>query len=147
MRQYHWHSKVPIFKAAFTIFLFCALFCKCTKSPVLYPNDHFLAVGKDQADTDIRICIELAEQRGVSSDQNRKVAKSTAMGAGAGAAGGAVGGAIGGNVGAGAATGAASGAAVGLFSGILGAGDPSPAYKAFVNKCLSEKGYEPIGWE
>jgi len=54
--------------------------------------------------------------------------------------------AISGNVGGGIATGAASGAAVGLFFGLFKAFEPSAAYKNFVNECLIEKGYKPVGW-
>jgi hypothetical protein len=25
--------------------------------------------------------------------------------------------------------------------------DPAPVYRAYVNRCLAEQGYEPIGWE
>jgi len=119
----------------------------CSKKPVLYPNDHLLNVGKEQADTDIRKCMEMAEEYGVKPQQGEKVAKSTAVGAGGGAVAGAVGGAISGNLGTGVAAGAASGAAVGLFYGLFQAAEPSGLYKNFVNRCLSEKGYEPVGWD
>lgn len=88
----------------------------------------------------------MAEEYGVKTRQGDKVAKSTAGGAAGGAVGGAVGGAISGNVGGGIATGAASGAAVGLFYGLFQASEPSATYKSFVNECLSEKGYKPVGW-
>jgi len=119
----------------------------CSKTPVLYPNEHLVNVGKQQADADIRKCMEMAEEYGVKSKQGEKIAKDTAIGAGGGVIGGAVGGAISGNLGTGVAAGAASGAAVGLFYGLFQASEPSPAYKNFVNKCLGEKGYEPIAWE
>ena len=96
---------------------------------------------------DIRKCMEMAEEYGVKNQQGDKLAKGTVGGAAGGAVGGAVGGAISGNVGRGIATGAASGAAVGLFYGLFSASEPSVAYRVFVNKCLSEKGYEPVGWE
>jgi len=134
-------------KTALLMVVLWALISGCSKSPVLYPNNHLLDVGKAQADADIRKCMEMAEEYGVKPQQGEKVAKSTAIGAGGGAVGGAVGGAISGNFGGGVATGAATGAAAGLFYGLLQAAEPSPAYKTFVNKCLSEKGYEPIGWE
>jgi outer membrane lipoprotein SlyB len=136
-----------VIKAVLPMLLLCTPVPGCSKSPVLYPNDHLNNVGKAQADSDIRECMEMAEKHNLKSQQGEKVAKSTAIGAGGGAVGGAVGGAISGNVGRGVATGAASGAAVGLFYGLFKAAEPSPTYKAFVNKCLSDKGYEPIGWE
>ncbi len=115
----------------------------CSKKPVLYPNETLKDAGREKADADIRECMKMAEGYGVQSRQGEKAVKGTA----GGAAGGAVGGAISGNVGRGIATGAASGAAVGLFYGLFSASEPSAAYKSFVNKCLREKGYEPVGWE
>ena len=80
----------------------------------------------------------------------RDVAGSTAIGAGTGAAIGAVGGAVTGNAGQGAALGAATGGTAGLLHGIFGAfqsRDPDPVYANFVDRCLRERGYDPIGWK
>ena len=63
-----------------------------------------------------------------------------------GAAGGAVGGAIVGAAGTGAAIGAASGAVTGLLAALFRRPTPSPAYTAFVDRCLQERGYETTGW-
>lgn len=126
---------------------FWTLTTACSKRPVLYPNAHLMEVGREQADADIRKCMEMAEAYGVRPQQDDKVARSTAGGAAGGAVGGAVGGAISGNVGGGIATGIASGAAAGLFYGLFSASEPSDAYKNFVDKCLREKGYEPVGWD
>jgi hypothetical protein len=43
--------------------------------------------------------------------------------------------------------GAAGGAAAGLVTGAIKASRPSPIYKTFVNRCLTNKGYDPIGWQ
>ncbi len=134
-------------KAALLMVALFGLLPGCSQKPVLYPNGYLVNVGREQADADIRKCMEMAEEYGVTPQQGDKVVKSTAGGAAAGAVGGVVGGAISGNVGGGVATGAASGAAVGLFYGLFRASEPSAAYKIFVNKCLSEKGYEPVGWD
>ena len=134
-------------KGALLLILLSVFLQGCAKRPVLYPNDHLTNVGRQQAEMDIRQCMEIAEENGVDPNQNEKIAKSTAMGAGGGAVGGAVGGAISGNFGGGVATGAATGAAAGLFYGLFQAAEPSPAYKTFVNKCLIDKGYEPVGWQ
>ena len=67
-----------------------------------------------------------------------------------GAATGAVGGAIAGNPGEGAAIGAASGATAGLLSGVFdswSAREVDPVYANFVDRCLRDRGYEPIGWK
>jgi outer membrane lipoprotein SlyB len=114
--------------------------------PVLYPNEHLKSVGKDQAQRDIADCDRLAAEY-VKSDAGKTVAKNTA---GAGAAGTVVGGAAGsvtGHLGRGAAVGAAAGAAAGLVRGVSKASEPSPLHKRYVEKCLRERGYEPLGWE
>jgi hypothetical protein len=117
--------------------------------PVLYPNAHFQEVGKDLADEDVAACEALAEDYVSKSNAGGKVAGQTAVGGAIGAAGGAVGGAIAGNVGIGAAIGAAVGATQGFLQGLFGASrsEPSPAYQNFVNRCLKERGYEPMGWD
>jgi outer membrane lipoprotein SlyB len=114
--------------------------------PVLYPNAHLKQVGEAQAQTDIAECMRMAEAY-VKSNPEAKVVGSTAAGAGAGAAVGGAMGAVTGNLGRGAAVGAAGGAVAGIIRGASRASQPSPTYKNFVNRCLREKGYEPIGWE
>jgi len=122
------------------------LLAGCASGPVLYPNAHLQRVGQEQAERDIAACREQAEIY-VKSDEAKKIAKSTAIG---GAGGAVVGGAVGavrGSFGADLGVGAAAGAAAGLVGGIVKASAPSPLYKSFVNRCLSGKGYEVIGWE
>ena len=117
--------------------------------PVLYPNAHLQEVGKGLADEDVAACEVLAEDYVSKSNVGEKVAGQTAVGGAIGAAGGAVGGAIAGNVGIGAAIGAAVGATQGFLQGLFGASrsEPNPAYRNFVNRCLKERGYEPMGWD
>ena len=114
--------------------------------PILYPNDHLKQVGPDQAEQDIEECNQLAEDYVPEHDAST-VAGSTAVGAGAGGAVGAVSGAIRGGAGIGAAIGAATGATVGFIRGLFQASQPTPAHKSFVNRCLSERGYDSIGWD
>lgn len=120
-------------------------------SPVLYPNAQLKHVGREVADDDIAACRELAEEAGAKQQTSEagQVATGTAVGAGVGAASGAVGGAISGAAGRGSMIGAASGAVWGLLSGLFRSGrsEPSQAYVSFVNRCLSEKGYEVSGWQ
>ncbi|MCX7981829.1 MAG: cell envelope biogenesis protein OmpA [Syntrophales bacterium] len=117
-----------------------------TSGPVLYPNAHLKSVGEEQARRDIEACKALADEY-IKSQEAEKVAKSTAAGAAGGAViGGAVG-AVRGSLGRGIGVGAAAGAATGLVKGSAKATKPSQTYKNFVNRCLKEKGYEPIGWE
>jgi hypothetical protein len=117
--------------------------------PILYPNAHLRAVGKEAAEQDIAACRKLAEEAGAAPSKGKggRVAGSTAVGAGVGAAAGAVGGAVVGRPGTGAAAGAAGGATVGFLRGLFGGHKPSQAHMNFVNRCLEERGYEPVGWE
>lgn len=124
------------------------LFAGCSaKSPVLYPNAHLQQVGSATAQQDIADCKAKAEQYVQNPNRSGDIARDTAIGAGTGAAVGAAVGAVGGNPGTGAAEGAAGGAAGGLIHGIFTTSEPSPVYVNFVERCLREKGYEPIGWQ
>ena len=131
-----------------------ALAACSTAKPTLYPNDQYNRVGEEHAQQDIANCESQAEQYvktgGKGGQMASEAARNTAGGAVVGAAGGAVGGAIGGDVGEGAAVGAASGATAGLLGTMFGwmfqRNEPDPVYRNFVEKCLRDKGYEPIGW-
>jgi hypothetical protein len=116
------------------------------QGPVLYPNGHLKSVGQDQAQHDIGECDRMAAAY-VKSGGSRDVAKSTATGAAGGTlVGGAVG-AVTGDFGRGLGVGAAAGAASGCFHGLMRSSQPSPVHKNFVDRCLREKGYEPVGWQ
>jgi len=117
------------------------------KRPVLYPNYHLQEVGNEMAQTEIDECMRLAKEYGTSSSSSGKVAESTAKGGAIGAAGGAATGAVLGSVGRGAAAGGAGGAAVGCLQGLFRSPEPDPVFRQFVDRCLREKGYEPIGWK
>ena len=117
-----------------------------TKRPVLYPNNHLQEVGAVQADRDIEECYTLAE-RYLKSKAGKQAVESTAKSGTVGAAAGAAGGAVYGNAGKGAAAGAATGAAAGATRSLLRVRDPSPVFMNYVNHCLRDKGYQPIGWE
>jgi len=125
-----------------------------SQRPVLYPNQQLNRVGSSVADRDIDDCMYQAESY-VSSDGRaaktaQDVATESGTSAAVGAAAGAAGGAIVGRAGTAAAVGAAGGAAAGatreLIHGLVRKQSPSAVYKNFVNRCLREKGYEPIGW-
>ena len=125
--------------------------CASGPEPILYPNDRLRAVGEAQAEQDIAACRGLAADAGATagSDPTRRAAGSTAAGGAIGGASGAVGGAILGSPGTGAAVGAATGATAGLLRALFrgGGAEPSPAYRNFVDRCLRERGYDPVGWE
>jgi len=122
------------------------LLAGCATRPVLYPNAHLKQVGEEQAQRDIAQCQALAEQY-IQSDAGVAAAKSTAAGAAGGAVIGGVAGAFDGSFGRGLGMGAALGGAIGLVHGMFGAAEPSPVYKNFVTRCLTERGYEAIGWQ
>ena len=138
-----------MFKIFLTLVIVLALEGCASTRPVLYPNEHFNIVGKETAERDIASCIDLAEAAGAESggsDAGQAAAK-TAGGAAVGAASGAVGGAVVGAAGSGSAIGAASGATAGLLYWLFSKPERSPAFENFVNKCLQERGYQPVGWD
>lgn len=125
------------------------------RRPVLYPNEHYNAVGEAAAQRDIDECMMRAKAHiksgGAGAEKAKDVARQTGFGAASGAAIGAVGGAVGGGgAGRGAATGAATGATAGLihglFGGFFGPREPDPLVANYVDRCLREKGYELVGW-
>jgi hypothetical protein len=122
--------------------------CSASPRPVFYPNAHLSQVGEAQLQQDIDACMAAAEAAGVSrsggaGEAAGNVAKTAAIGSAAGAAGGAVRG----HAGRGAAVGAAAGAAGGSMRELFRTRQPDPIFKNFVDRCLKEKGYEPIGWK
>ena len=134
-----------------TLAIALSLVACSTARPVLYPNAHLESVGREVADRDIEECDGKAIAAGADRQSGgaREVATGTAVGGGVGAATGAVGGAI---AGGGAGLGAAIGGATGAVAGFLGTlfsrrSAPAPAYTAFVDRCLREKGYELTGWQ
>lgn len=133
-------------KACILACVFFLLACS-QKRPVLYPNYHLEHVGNEVAQADIDECMRLAAEHGATSSSSGKVAKGTTKGAAVGGAGGAAAGAVLGSAGRGAAAGAAGGAAIALTRGIFRSREPDPVFRRFVEKCLRDKGYEPIGWK
>lgn len=117
--------------------------------PILYPNAHLHEVGEEAADRDIAECREMAKEAGATASQGKggQVAGSTTAGGAIGSASGAVGGAVVGHPGRGAMVGAAAGATGGFLRGLFRRSPPSNAYKQFVQRCLKERGYDPVGWE
>jgi hypothetical protein len=126
----------------------------CSSRPALYPNEQLRRVGSATADRDVDDCMRLAANSVSSNGRMGKTAEGIVTESGTsaaiGAAAGAAGGAIVGRAGIGAAVGAAGAGAAGvtrwLIHGVTSRPEPSPTYKNFVNRCLRERGYEPIGW-
>ena len=125
----------------------CLLLAGCSvKRPVLYPNAKLQKVGQSQAQQDIDICCRMAEAY-LTANPGKEIAADAAKTGVVGAATGAAVGAVYGGTGRGAAAGAAAGVVGSTANGMFRTREPSPTFINFVNRCLHEKGYEPIGWE
>lgn len=114
--------------------------------PALYPNKKLEKVGPAQGEEDVAVCMAKAEAAGLKDDTSNQALKTGAGGALAGAAVGAALGAIVGDPGRGAATGAVIGGTGGAVHGAQKQNQPGGIYKEYVNRCLTNKGYEVIGW-
>jgi len=118
--------------------------------PVLYPNATLTRVGEAQARAEVDGCLARAAQAGLTPGQ-----KTNAVGrrAGEGAATAGVASAVGAlitgrssDVLRAGVTGAAVGGSAGAVSGAFHNDKANPVYRQFVQRCLSEKGFDVIGW-
>lgn len=136
----------PVYRILVLLVMILANGCS-SKRPVFYPNAHLKAVGMTSAQRDTDQCMRLAYESGADSGKTAAVVKDTAKVGAVGGATGAVVGAIDGDVGRDAAIGAAGAATATLTSGLFDAAEYDPLFMRFVEQCLREKGYEPIGWK
>ncbi|RIK98241.1 MAG: hypothetical protein DCC71_21145 [Proteobacteria bacterium] len=125
-----------------------ALLVGCTSPrPLLYPNAHYEEQGEAAAQAEIDRCIELARVYAEGgAERAKEAAKGTAKSAVVGGATGAVVGAIAGRPGTGAAIGAAGSATANVMSRLLNSQGLDPVEQRYVEHCLRERGYDPIGW-
>jgi hypothetical protein len=132
--------RATVVTAAFLTLMLLITACAANR-PVLYPNSR-------GAEHDTEDCMRLARQSGANVGRTANVARDTAVGAAMGGAATGIYGAVRGYDDAGerAAAGAAAGASVGLIRGMVQAGQPKPAYRRYVERCLRERGYDVIGW-
>lgn len=138
-------NAVKFFVAAI---IYISVLCACASTrPILYPNEHTKKVGDDQVRSDINECTKLAKDSGATSNGTGEVAKETAGSASEGAATGAATGAVTGNAGTAAAVGAISRGMGRFFSSMRRNNEPSATYREIVERCLIDKGYEPVGWK
>jgi len=120
----------------------------CASSrPVLYPNAKLNQTGPAVGKAAIDDCKRKAAASDIDNGQGAEVAKGAGVGAAVGAATGAAVGAVFGNAGRGAAAGAAGGGAQGAIGGLFRSAEPSPLYKAYVDRCLRDQGFEVLGWK
>jgi hypothetical protein len=115
------------------------------KRPVLYPNAHYEDVGPEIAESEVNGCVSAAREY-ARANRAGQVAGDVAESSVAGGAAGAAAGAITGGAGKGAAAGAAAAGSWSLVRGIFRTRDPDPVEARFVEKCLRDRGFEPIGW-
>ncbi|AGA91455.1 hypothetical protein Thimo_2745 [Thioflavicoccus mobilis 8321] len=116
------------------------------KRPILYPNDHYGAVGAGVAQQDIDDCMRQARAFGADAGRGEAIAGGTLAGALIGGATAGAWGAVRGDAAERALAGAAAGGAGGLTRGALRSREPSSTFRNFVQRCLSERGYDVIGW-
>lgn len=121
-----------------------------SQRPVLSSNAQLMRVGPDVGERDIDECIARAEAASTEGRETSNVVAGTATGSVVGAAAGGAGGAVVGQAAQGAAAGAVGGAVAGLMHALLQwmfrSRPPDPSNQQFVDRCLREKGYEPVGW-
>jgi hypothetical protein len=118
----------------------------CAPKPVLYRDELYEERGgKAAAQKDIAECRKIAKDE-VGKLNLTPAAEKSAWGAASGAAMGVVTGLITGDLGKAASSGAAIGATAGAASGAYQASKPDEVERAFVNRCLSERGWSVLGW-
>ncbi|MBC8414742.1 MAG: hypothetical protein ISR96_08035 [Nitrospira sp.] len=124
------------------------LFASCaTQRPVLYPNHTLKEQGGEAAQAAVDECMRLAAEYGAEGSAGSELAKDAAGNAAVAGAAGAAAGAVLGNIGKGAAAGAAGAGAATLASGLFRSNKPDPVFRSFVERCLIEQEYSPIGWK
>ena len=117
--------------------------------PAFYPNAHYQRVGPAQAQADAQFCDELAQQSDVKAVNKVDAGRAAAAGAAGVGTAGVVGSVLNGgkpnfkNIAAGAAAIGAGGAAATAAGQSVGG---SSLYRQFVQQCLTERGYQVIGW-
>ncbi len=118
--------------------------------PVLYPNAAFNRMGEARARQEVDTCTGRAQAAGLTPEEkNNATARRAGQGAATVGAVAAVGALVTGRDTEGVVRAAAAGAAVGGTAGAVSGAmqeKPSSTYRHFVQRCLSEKGLDVIGW-
>lgn len=118
--------------------------------PVLYPNATLTRVGDARGQAEIEACMARAHSTGLTpQEQNNAVARRAGEGAAVTGVAAAVGALVTGrgldSILRSGAAGAAVGGSAGAVSGAM-QDKPSGLYRQFVQRCLSDKGFDVIGW-
>ena len=119
--------------------------------PVLYPNAKLNNVGAAQGQVEAEACMSRAVAAGLTPDEKSDVVgRRAGEGAAVGGVASAVGALITGRGASGVlragAGGAAVGGSAGAVSGAFHNDKPNSTYRQFVQRCLTDKGFEVIGW-
>jgi outer membrane lipoprotein SlyB len=118
--------------------------------PVLYPNAAFNRMGDAAARAEVDRCMSMATQA-VSAEAHSDTARKAGQAAATVAVAAAVGSLVsGGNARTAAQNAAGSAATAGATvatAGAFEAGKANPTHRAFVQRCVTEKGLEIIGWQ
>lgn len=118
----------------------------CVAKPVFYPNAKYQATGAGGAQAAVAHCEQLAKTSGASGPSvGASAVGGAAVGAAAGAVIGLAVGSVFGEPGKGAEVGAAHGGAGGAVRGATRK-KPDEVTRRFIERCVSEQGYEVIGW-
>ena len=115
------------------------------------PNATLNRVGDAQGRMEVNVCLARAQAAGLSPSQStNEVGRRAGEGAAVGGVASAIGALMTGRGGEGllraGATGAAVGGSAGAVSGAFHTDKPNGVYRSFVQRCLSEKGFDVIGW-
>lgn len=130
-------------KQKYFMLLTCLFVISCASRPQLYPNAKLKADGKAQSDRAVEQCLAEADAY-LESSKGKQVLKGAGRGAAIGGAIGAVTGLFSGNL----ARGVVQGAAVGgTAGGVSQAVSPNQLKQRYTEKCLSDQGYQVIGWD
>ena len=118
--------------------------------PVLYPNATLNRVGDAQGRAEVNACMARAQSAGLSpvlstNEVGRRAGEGAATAGVASAVGTLISG-RGGDVLRAGAVGAAVGGSAGAVSGAFHNDRPNGVYRNFVQRCLSERGFDVIGW-
>ena len=118
------------------------------KRPILYPNAHYDVRGEASARADVEDCWQLARETGARETSEARISQQAASDAAALAVfGAAAAAALGGDPHRAAVAGAVGGGSASIAAGMLAQDNPPAVFRAIVERCLFEKGYEVAGWE
>lgn len=147
-----------IWRRRLALLLACLALASCASTgsgsasarPVLYPNAAFNRVGETQAQHEVAACQTRASTTGLRAEESNQVAQRAGEGAAVAGIASAVGALVFGRGAEGVLRAGAGGVAIGGAAGATQAavrgGRPNSVYRSFVQRCLSDKGFDVIGW-